>query len=119
MRVLLPATWRRPTRAQSAGTNFGSGSDGSVFDQEEGEGMVGFDVSADGRDALARREEAPESVRRLSRDLEEGFRDDSDDGRGQQEEEAQEAQNQAQAPRRGRTPAWITSRMQNISESTG
>lgn len=41
--------------------------------------MVGFDVEASRRDAMARREEAAITERRLSRDLEEGFRDESDD----------------------------------------
>ena len=41
--------------------------------------MVGFDVEASRRDAMARQTEAAIAERRLSRDLEEGFRDDSDD----------------------------------------
>ena len=42
--------------------------------------MVGFgNVEAIRRDAMARQEEAAIAERRLSRDLEEGFRDDSDD----------------------------------------
>lgn len=41
--------------------------------------MVGFNVDASRRDAIARQEEAAITERRLSRDLEEGFRDDSDD----------------------------------------
>lgn len=63
------------------------------FGEEEGERMVGFDVSASRRERLTRggtwatvggvggsgggREEIP-SERRLSRDLEEGFRDSSE-----------------------------------------
>jgi hypothetical protein len=49
-----------------------------LFDEEEGEGMVGFNVDASRRDAIVRQEEAAITERRLSRDLEEGFRDDSD-----------------------------------------
>lgn len=40
--------------------------------------MVGFNVDTSRRDAIARQEEAAITERRLSRDLEEGFRDDSD-----------------------------------------
>lgn len=41
--------------------------------------MVGFNVDASRRDAIARQQEVAITERRLSRDLEEGFRDDSDD----------------------------------------
>lgn len=58
---------------------FAHDSDGSLVGEEEGEGMVGFDVEASRRDAMARQTEAAIAERRLSRDLEEGFRDDSDD----------------------------------------
>lgn len=55
-------------------------SDGSVFDDEEGEGLVGFDVDSARREALDRRESGGvDEERRLSRELEEGFRDDSDE----------------------------------------
>lgn len=70
----------------------GSGSgDELYFGEEEGESMVGFDfervdrrvrggeVSVD--DGRGRREEM-DSQRRLSRDLEEGFKDDSEDEEG-------------------------------------
>lgn len=71
--------------------------DEETFDEEEGEGMVGFDVRGQQdagalprtvdreRYAVTPVENAAEdSGRRLSRELEEGFRDDSDsesDGR--------------------------------------
>lgn len=73
--------------------------DGELFDEESGEAMVGFDVQERNRrrdgmerqvsnmDAatrtVARGSRPPptevDSNRRLSRELEEGFRDDSDD----------------------------------------
>ncbi|KAI9864665.1 MAG: hypothetical protein M1813_003155 [Trichoglossum hirsutum] len=51
----------------------------SVFDEEEGEDMVGFVIDERRREALERRrsEGLGEEEARLSRDLEEGFRDDS------------------------------------------
>lgn len=52
---------------------------GSLFD-EEGEGMVGFEMDAARRAALERQRDDPRgSEGRLSRELEEGFMDDSDD----------------------------------------
>lgn len=58
-----------------------------MFDDEEGEDMVGFDINSD--DARGRREQLASRAdhdipgereeRRLSRELEEGFRDDSSD----------------------------------------
>ncbi|KAF2710756.1 hypothetical protein K504DRAFT_475712 [Pleomassaria siparia CBS 279.74] len=56
-----------------------------LFDDEEGEGMVGFDpIDERRREALEQRRsmmghEDMEAGRRLSRELEEGFKDDSDD----------------------------------------
>ena len=50
-----------------------------VFDEEEGEGMVGFEIDQRRREALDRRRSGGEEQRRLSRDLEEGFKDDSDE----------------------------------------
>lgn len=61
-----------------------------TFDEEEGEGMVGFDVRGlqdagalpravdRERYAVTPVDNAEDSGRRLSRELEEGFRDDSD-----------------------------------------
>ena len=53
----------------------------SLFDDEEGEDMVGFDIDERRREALERRRNSAgeAEVVRLSRDLEEGFRDDSSD----------------------------------------
>ena len=68
-----------------------------MFDEEEGEGMVGFDVRGQQDSAAVPRpvdreryavqamdtNPAEDSGRRLSRELEEGFRDDSDDDDGE------------------------------------
>lgn len=97
-------TWRTPFEASRHGVNpflpRASHEEDDVvdlFDDEEGEGMVGFDVEAGRREreAVARlhpeadtRQTMVDSGRRLSRELEEGFRDDSDneenDGRERQ-----------------------------------
>jgi hypothetical protein len=61
--------------------------DEELFDDEEGEGMVGFEIDERRREALERRRSGgpgEEEAGRLGRDLEEGFRDDSED----EEEEA-------------------------------
>jgi hypothetical protein len=79
MNFLLPITWRRRAFGQPTESRYARQSEESLFDEEEGEGMVGFNVDASRRDAIARQEEAAITERRLSRDLEEGFRDDSDD----------------------------------------
>ncbi|KAF2755497.1 hypothetical protein EJ05DRAFT_513004 [Pseudovirgaria hyperparasitica] len=56
------------------------GSEDVMFDDEEGEDMVGFDIDERRREALERRRSnVGEEDLRLSRDLEEGFKDDSDD----------------------------------------
>jgi hypothetical protein len=72
---LLPSRWlsRRPPAD-------GLDGDGSLFDEEEGEGLVGFDVGARRRERLGTVYDNEHSDRRLSRDLEEGFQDESDDG---------------------------------------
>jgi len=79
MSVLIPTSWRRRAFGESAESRYARESNESLFDDEEGEGMVGFNVDASRRDAIARQQEAAITDRRLSRDLEEGFRDDSDD----------------------------------------
>lgn len=59
----------------------GSGSGDSIaFGEEEGESMIGFDVNSlpRGRDERGGRIEI-DTQRRLSRDLEEGFKDDSEE----------------------------------------
>ena len=73
---MLPSTWR---------TDFGrsgfteNGEDGSDFDEEEGEEL--YEVDENRREALSldARRGRNEDGSRLSRDLEEGFKDDSED----------------------------------------
>ncbi|KEF61430.1 uncharacterized protein A1O9_02996 [Exophiala aquamarina CBS 119918] len=103
-RVFLPSTWAIRNRFMRRRDSVIS-ADGELFDEESGEAMVGFDVQERNRrrdgmerqvsnmDAATRtvargtngpivRHPPPEEVdsnRRLSRELEEGFRDDSDD----------------------------------------
>lgn len=94
MRLFLPSTWafrNRFTRRDSVVS-----ADGELFDVESGEAMVGFDVqerdqrrhgmerqvsnmAAATRTANQLQDAAMDSDRRLSRELEEGFRDDSED----------------------------------------
>lgn len=82
MNFLLPTSWRREPRAFN-GRYPGDDSDDGLFDDAEGEGMVGFDIDESRRQAIQRTGSGgPEEDRRLSRDLEEGFKDDSDDERG-------------------------------------
>ncbi|KAI9813820.1 MAG: hypothetical protein M1827_003610 [Pycnora praestabilis] len=79
---LLPSSWRRNRNSRSIvdGSHGAGEDDGSLFDEEEGEGMVGFDIDVSRRAALQRGDIGiVDGERRLSRDLEEGFRDDSDD----------------------------------------
>lgn len=78
MNFLLPASWRQQARLVH---DHGEDDDGhSAFDEEEGEGMIGFDMDPSRREALERtRGGVAGSEGRLSRELEEGFMDDSDD----------------------------------------
>jgi hypothetical protein len=72
MRFFLPSSWRRGAHLADH--------DNISIDEDEGELMIGMDMNAARREALDRRRSmAPEPVSRLSRDLEEGFMDDSDD----------------------------------------
>ena len=77
VQFLLPSAWlhRRPP----GGRYTAADGDGSLFDEEEGEGLVGFDVDVSRRERLERLDDSEHSDRRLSRDLEEGFQDESDD----------------------------------------
>ncbi|GIK06490.1 hypothetical protein Aspvir_002140 [Aspergillus viridinutans] len=71
MRFFLPSSWRRQTDGQHDNI--------SIFD-EEGEIMVGMDMDPSRREALERRRDTTaDTSSRLSRDLEQGFMDDSDD----------------------------------------
>jgi hypothetical protein len=86
-------SWRYNPEAARHGVNpfIPRAADEDTFDEEEGEGMVGFDVrgqqDAGALPRMVDRERyavtlvegaAGDSGRRLSRELEEGFRDDSD-----------------------------------------
>ena len=79
--VLMPSSWARE-RNRRALEDMGpfDGDDNSLFDEDEGEDMVGFNFDARRREALERggSEDRP-GPRRLSRDLEEGFKDDSEE----------------------------------------
>ncbi|CAN9173428.1 unnamed protein product [Alternaria alternata] len=74
--LFAPSTWVR-----QRGLVDGSGQhDDDLFDDEEGEGMVGFDpIDERRREALEQRRSIMEEERRLGRELEEGFKDDSED----------------------------------------
>jgi hypothetical protein len=77
VRYLVPSSWRQKFGRDRATASAQDGS-GSDFDDEEGEELD--DVDDHRREALsldARR--GRDDARRLSRDLEEGFKDDSDD----------------------------------------
>ncbi|KAL4955265.1 hypothetical protein BDW69DRAFT_161101 [Aspergillus filifer] len=73
MRQFLPSSWRQQAPISDAGDNV------SILD-EEGEIMVGMNTDSAHREALEqRRSTYAEDEGRLSRELEEGFMDDSDD----------------------------------------
>ncbi|KIW26673.1 uncharacterized protein PV07_06488 [Cladophialophora immunda] len=98
-RLFMPSTWSfRFARDRS--NSIVSADDGTLFDEESGEAMVGFDAQERNRrrDAMERQvsnmdaatrtvsrsggaggEHESDSNRRLSRELEEVFRDDSDE----------------------------------------
>ncbi|KAJ5719599.1 hypothetical protein N7493_007177 [Penicillium malachiteum] len=72
MRLCLPSSWRRDAHMDDHAN--------IDIDDDEGELMVGMNISAARREALDRRRaNAAEAQSRLSRDLEEGFMDDSDE----------------------------------------
>lgn len=72
MRFVLRTSWRRNAHAQAADN------DNISIDEEEGELMVGMDMDARRREALER-DRRRETEGRLSRELEEGFMDESDE----------------------------------------
>lgn len=83
MRFFLRSSWRRDATLHPHHAD----NDNISIDEEEGELMVGMDMDARRREALERRRStARETEGRLSRELEEGFMDESDeeerDGRG-------------------------------------
>ncbi|KAF1833169.1 hypothetical protein BDW02DRAFT_553274 [Decorospora gaudefroyi] len=68
------SAWRQRAVVDGSGQH-----DEDLFD-EEGEGMVGFDpIDERRREALEQRRSMVEEERRLGRELEEGFKDDSED----------------------------------------
>ncbi|PYH38472.1 uncharacterized protein BO87DRAFT_327137 [Aspergillus neoniger CBS 115656] len=74
MRRFLPSVWRQ--------SQFDQHDNISIYD-EEGEIMVGMDMDPSRREALERRRStAGDAESRLSRELEAGFMDDSDDEEG-------------------------------------
>lgn len=74
MRFFLPSSWRRDRDLHAADN------DNISIDEEQGELMVGMDMDARRREALERRRSgALETEGRLSRELEEGFMDESDE----------------------------------------
>ena len=75
--LFAPSTWVGNRRVVDGS---GHNDDDELFDDEEGEGMVGFEpIDQRRREALEQRRSLAETERRLGRDLEEGFKDDSDD----------------------------------------
>jgi len=78
VRYLLPSTWRSDFGRDRFTVNAQDGS-GSDFDEDEGEEL--YEVDDNRREALSldARRGRNEDGSRLSRDLEEGFKDDSDD----------------------------------------
>lgn len=74
MHFFLPSSWR-----QRAGLDDDNNNDSISIYDEEGETMVGMDMDPHRREALERRRSTTaDSQTRLSRDLEEGFMDDSE-----------------------------------------
>lgn len=75
--LFLPTTWSRQPAVHV------HDDDASDLDDAEGEGMVGFDPVDDRRrEALEQRRSLVDEERRLGRELEQGFKDDSDDEDG-------------------------------------
>lgn len=74
--LFAPSAWGRGRSVVD-----GSGQhDDELFDDEEGEDMVGFDpIDERRREALEQRRSMMEEERRLGRELEAGFKDDSED----------------------------------------
>jgi len=85
-RYMVPSTWR----SQFSGERFTiSAQDGNDSDFDENEGEELFEVDANRREAISldARRGRDEDGARLSRDLEEGFKDDSEE---EEEEDADE-----------------------------
>ncbi|KAF1926768.1 uncharacterized protein M421DRAFT_422366 [Didymella exigua CBS 183.55] len=74
--LFMPSTWTRQPPVHIHADD----DESSDFDDDEGEGMVGFDpLDGRRRDALEQRPSRVDEERRLGRDLEQGFKDDSED----------------------------------------
>jgi len=78
--LFVPSSWRQEYERSRQTVNAQDG--GSDFDEDEGEEL--FEVDENRREALSldARRGRDDDGRRLSRDLEEGFKDDSDDEGG-------------------------------------
>ncbi|KZM24540.1 uncharacterized protein EKO05_0008713 [Ascochyta rabiei] len=86
--LFMPSTW---TRQPPIHVHDDDDDDSSDFDDDEGEGMVGFDpiderrreaLEQRRREALEQRRSLVDEERRLGRELEQGFKDDSEDEEG-------------------------------------
>jgi hypothetical protein len=74
--LFVPSSWGRNRAIIDARASV----DDDLFDDEEGEAMAGFDpVDERRREALEQRRSMIEEERRLGRELEAGFKDDSED----------------------------------------
>ncbi|KAF2443345.1 hypothetical protein P171DRAFT_432621 [Karstenula rhodostoma CBS 690.94] len=77
--LFVPSSWIRGRRV-IVDRSGGEHAEEDLFDDEEGEGMVGFDpIDERRREALEQRRSMMGDDLRLSRELEQGFKDDSDD----------------------------------------
>ena len=82
-RLVAPSGWGRSHRARVPS------SDDDLFDDDEGEGMVGFaPMDSARREALEHRRSLGHDERRLGRELEQGFKDDSEDDEDDEADEA-------------------------------
>jgi Mg-chelatase subunit ChlI len=91
VRWLLPSTWRAEFASSRQAVSAQDGS--SDFDEDDGEELYEVnDVDRNRREALSldAQRGREDSERRLSRDLEEGFKDDSED----EEDDTSEVGNQ-------------------------
>lgn len=87
--LFLPSSWFLWRDRGGLGDGSDRADEGdSLTDAEEGEGMVGLQHDPRRREALERRaSDFGDAERRLSRELEEGFRDDSEEDEEEEEEE--------------------------------
>ncbi|CRG88766.1 hypothetical protein PISL3812_05800 [Talaromyces islandicus] len=83
MHFFLPSSWGLRRRGME---DMEDNHDAISIYEEEGEHMTAMNVDAARREALETRRSTSEAQVRLSRDLEEGFMDDSDDEEEQREE---------------------------------